>query len=63
MTRFNEVGFESGAEHSNDSAVGLGMRCDLFDTLSFDLVGGEDGDGEGEIDGDVLLRRFTFNAA
>ena len=47
MTRFNEVGFESEAEHSND-VVGLGMRCDFLDTfgLGFDLGDG-DGDGPG----------------
>ena len=60
MTRFNEVEFVSGAEHSKDVA-GLGMKWDFLDIpLGFDLG---DGDGEGEIDGDVLLRRFTFNDA
>ena len=44
MTRFNEVGLVSGAEHSKDSCVDFGMRWDFFDTLGFDLVG----DGEGE---------------
>lgn len=39
MTRFDDVsGFVSGAEHSNDSGVGLGMRCDFFNfTLSLSL--------------------------
>ena len=54
MTRFNEVGFVSGAEHSNDSCVDFGMRCDFFDTLGFDLVGGGEGDGDGEEDGGVF---------
>lgn len=62
MTRFNEVGFESEAEHSND-VVGLGMRCDFLDTFGLGFDCGDGGDGDCDIGAFARRPVFAFNAA